>query len=164
MREESQGDQEQLFDAGRGQVMGQRACKRRGSVCKRWKHPAQAPGWRLASLSCSSLARSRSGTSTPIQTRCIHERQESSPVCQVLDKVRLHEIRPKTFLRGVGRKIREASRSKSTRVENLAQGKAKIDLFARYRMIPHELLDGNAPIDSSPDTVHARPAFALVSL
>ena len=58
--------------------------------------------------------------------------------------------------RGVGRNIREASRFKSTRVENFARGKAKIDLFARYHMIPHELLDGNARIDSNPDTVHAR--------
>ena len=44
--------------------------------------------------------------------------------------------------RGVVRKIREASRFKSTRVENFARGKTKIDLFARYHNLPHELVTG----------------------
>ena len=59
--------------------------------------------------------------STPIQTRCIHERPESSPVCQGTDKVQLDETGQKN-LSGVGQNIREAWRSKSTRVENFHGG------------------------------------------
>ena len=147
--------------------MGQRACKRRGSVCKRWKHPAQAPGWRLASLSCSSLARSRSGTSTPIQTRCIHERQESSPVCQVLDKVRLHEIRPKTFC-VVSVENSERPPDPNRLEWKTSHGGRPKSTFCKIAheddMISCELSDRDARIDSNPDRVHARPAFSSVNL
>ena len=41
------------------------------------------------------------------------------------DRTKLDQI----FLRGVGGKVREASRCKLTQVENFTQGKAKIDLL-----------------------------------
>ena len=54
--------------------------------------------------------------------------RSKSPVCQVLteyDRTKFGQI----FLRGVGRKIRAAARSKWTRDKNFARGKAKIDIL-----------------------------------